>query len=115
MLELLLNPFVGQPPALLYSETAQTTTRNTLKTAAANARISNLRLRSICLTARSRTSPSPRFETPDSITGGGPSVICCTGMSPPFQGTGTSGGVRRVTSSAIRSSRQVGGDWYGLH
>jgi hypothetical protein len=37
MLELLLNPCVGQPPALLYSETAQTTTREALMAAAANA------------------------------------------------------------------------------
>jgi hypothetical protein len=59
MLELSLNPWVGQPPALWYSVMAQINTTMTISRALIAALIQNRRLRSICLIACWRASSSP--------------------------------------------------------
>src|SRR5271165_348787 len=80
--ELWLNPWVGQPPALWYSEMAQIATRMTMAMEDQAAPIQNRRLRSICLIACWRASRSLSTGASGPVSAG---VSCMmSGILTPF-------------------------------
>src|SRR5271165_4294126 len=118
MLELWLNPLVGQPPALLYSDIAQMITSRMLTTAYENACIRKRRLRSICLTASSRSCCSSPVGTFESITAGFSLAVCWVGIASlplvrPQSASVPESRMGRRRSSVVRSSQRRIGTRFG--